>query len=117
MAVTRIRPFAPACLRRPVIISHWVKARGGYVDQTAVTALARDSKADAPAFRKQYPAYAADIAGKTRKALDALRADSTHHCRCNSEMPMTLEGVRLLGPDGVKPQWSMVTELLVAIAA
>ena len=38
-------------------------------------------KADARQFAHQYPAYAADIAGETRKALDALRTDPLHRRR------------------------------------
>ena len=47
-----------------------------------VAALARDiAAADAKEFRNQYPAYAADIAGETQKALDALRTDPTYRNR------------------------------------
>jgi hypothetical protein len=47
----------------------------GHVDPAEVAVLARDiATADAEVFRNQYPAYAADIAGETRKALDALGA-------------------------------------------
>ena len=52
------------------------------VDPAIVAALARDiAAADAEEFRNQYPAYAADIAGETRKALAALRSDPVHHDR------------------------------------
>jgi predicted nucleotidyltransferase component of viral defense system len=44
------------------------------VDHDAVARMAREiAAADADEFRNQYPAYHADIAGETRKALDALR--------------------------------------------
>ena len=44
-----------------------------HLDPAVVAALARDiAAADAHEFRNQYPAYAADIAGETRKALEAL---------------------------------------------
>jgi hypothetical protein len=47
----------------------------GHVDPAEVAALTRDiAMVDAEVFRNQYPAYAADIAGETRKALDALGA-------------------------------------------
>ena len=36
------------------------------------------AEADAKEFRNQYPAYAADIAGETRKALDALRTGTAY---------------------------------------
>ena len=39
------------------------------------------AEADAREFRNQYPAYAADIAGETRKALDALRTDPAYRSR------------------------------------
>jgi Nucleotidyl transferase AbiEii toxin, Type IV TA system len=53
-----------------------------HLDPTAVVALARDiATADAKEFRNQYPAYAADIAGETRKALDALRTNPLHRKR------------------------------------
>ena len=53
-----------------------------HLDLADVAALARDiAEADAREFRNQYPAYAADIAGETRKALDALRTDPLHRRR------------------------------------
>jgi hypothetical protein len=53
-----------------------------HVDRGTVIALARDiAAADADEFRNQYPAYHADIAGETFKALDALRNDLTHRER------------------------------------
>ena len=62
------------------------QARGGaereHLDPAVVVALVRDiAAADALEFRNQYPAYAADQAGETRKALDALRADPLHRRR------------------------------------
>jgi hypothetical protein len=45
--------------------------------------LPRDiAAADAREFRNPYPAYAADIAGETQKALDALRNDPAYSLRC-----------------------------------
>ena len=53
-----------------------------HVDRDTVIALARDiAQADAEEFRNQYPAYHTDIAGETRKALDALRTDPVHRKR------------------------------------
>ena len=47
-----------------------------HLDLRMVAMLARDIAADdAREFGNQYAAYAQDIAGETRKALDALRAD------------------------------------------
>ena len=52
------------------------------VDPADVATLARAiAAADAQEFANQYPAYAADIAGETRKALDALRTDPLHRER------------------------------------
>lgn len=49
------------------------------VAPAVVAELARSiAEADARQFASQYPAYAADIAGETRKALDALRDDPVH---------------------------------------
>lgn len=54
----------------------------GHIDPGQVAALARDiAAADAREFRNQYPAYAADIAGETRKALDALHTDPAYRSR------------------------------------
>jgi hypothetical protein len=54
----------------------------GHIDLGEVAALARDIvAADAREFRNQYPAYAADSAGETRNALDALRSDPVYHRR------------------------------------
>jgi hypothetical protein len=52
------------------------------VDPAAVTELSREIAAtDAQQFIHQYPAYAADIAGQTRKAINALQADPSHRKR------------------------------------
>jgi hypothetical protein len=55
------------------------------VDHDAVASMAKEiAAADADEFRNQYPAYHADIAGETRKALDALRTDPVHRARYNA---------------------------------
>ncbi len=52
------------------------------IDHDAVAGMANEiAAADAAEFRNQYPAYHADIAGETRKALDALRTDPVHRAR------------------------------------
>ena len=52
------------------------------IESADVAALARAiAESDAKEFASQYPAYAADIAGETRKALDALRTDPLHRQR------------------------------------
>ena len=54
----------------------------GHIDPALVAALARAAaETDAEEFDNQYPAYAADIPGETRKALDALRGDPLHRDR------------------------------------
>lgn len=52
------------------------------IEPADIAALARlIAETDAQEFASQYPAYAADIAGETRKALDALGPDSMHQRR------------------------------------
>jgi Nucleotidyl transferase AbiEii toxin, Type IV TA system len=52
------------------------------VDPAEVVALARAiAETDAREFASQYPAYAADIADATRKALDALHTDPLYRER------------------------------------
>ena len=52
------------------------------IEPTEIAILARAiAETDAQEFASQYPAYAADIAGETRKALDALRTDPLHRQR------------------------------------
>ena len=52
------------------------------IDPGQVAALAGDiAAADAKEFRNQYPAYAADIAGETRKAVAALQTDPAYCSR------------------------------------
>lgn len=66
------------------------------VDPAAVTELARQiAAADARQFAAQYPAYVADIAGETRKALDALRTDPLHRDRYNAFLAAMVYGERV----------------------
>ena len=52
------------------------------IDPDQVAELARAiAEADAQEFRNQYPAYAADIAGETRKAIAALQTDPDYRSR------------------------------------
>ncbi|WP_158920958.1 nucleotidyl transferase AbiEii/AbiGii toxin family protein [Acidisphaera sp. S103] len=52
------------------------------VEPADIAALARViAETDAEEFASQYPAYAADIAGETRKAVEALRTDPMHRRR------------------------------------
>jgi hypothetical protein len=67
----------------------------GHLDLEVVATLARDiAAADALEFRNQYPAYAVDIAGETRKALDALRTDPLHRRRYDDFVSAMVYGER-----------------------
>jgi predicted nucleotidyltransferase component of viral defense system len=62
----------------PTLVRHIydLYALRDHVDPVEVANLAHEiAKADAAEFRNQYPAYAADIAGETHKAIDALCND------------------------------------------
>ena len=68
----------------PALVRHVydLHAMRDHVDHGTVIALARDiAAADADEFRNQYPAYHADIAGETRKAISALHTDPVHRTR------------------------------------
>ncbi len=69
------RDIDPALIRH-VYDLHMMK---DHIDPDQVAALAGEiARTDATEFRNQYPAYADDLAGETRKALEALRTDPTH---------------------------------------
>jgi predicted nucleotidyltransferase component of viral defense system len=69
------RDIDPALIRH-VYDLHMMK---DHIDPDQAVALAGEiARTDATEFRNQYPAYAEDLAGETRKALDALRTDPTH---------------------------------------
>lgn len=54
----------------------------GLVDHDAVAGMVKEiAAADAAEFRNQYPAYHADPAGETRKALDALQTNPVYRTR------------------------------------
>ena len=66
-----------------------------HVDPTVVAALAYDAaSADAVQFRKQDPAYAADIAGVTREVLTAIQTDSIYRSRYYAFMAAMVYGER-----------------------
>jgi hypothetical protein len=66
-----------------------------HLDPAVVATLTRDiAAADAKEFRNQYPAYAADIARETRKALDALRTDPLHRRRYDDFVSAMVYGER-----------------------
>ena len=89
VALTRRTAMELAGLSRdpdPTLVRHIydLHMMRAHLDMAAVAALVRDiATADAEAFRNQYPAYAADIAGETFKALAALRTDPAHRDRYN----------------------------------
>ena len=66
-----------------------------HIDVSVVATLARDiAKADAIEFRNQYPAYAADIAGETRKAIAALGANRIYRTRYENFVAYMVYGER-----------------------
>jgi hypothetical protein len=87
IALTRRIAMELAGLSRdpdPTLVRHiyGLHMMQGHVDASQVAALACDiAEADAKEFRNQYPAYAADIAAETRKALDALHAAPIYRLR------------------------------------
>ncbi len=65
------------------------------IDHDTVATMARDiALADADEFRNQYPAYHADIAAETRKALDALRVQPIYRTRYTSFIAEMVYGER-----------------------
>ena len=86
------RDFDPALVRH-VYDLHMLR---DHVDRGTVIALARDiAKVDAIEFRSQYPAYHADIAGETFKALDALRTGPVHRERYDRFVAAMVYGERV----------------------
>ncbi len=87
VALTRRTAMELAGLSRdpdPTLVRHIydLHALRDQVDPVEVGRLAREiAKSDAADFHNQYPAYAADIAGETREALDALRTDPAYRQR------------------------------------
>jgi len=81
----------------------------GQFDPGQVAALARDiARADAQEFRNQYPAYAADIAGETRKALAALQTDPAYRSRYDDFVIAMAYGER--------PEFDIALASVVALA-
>ena len=61
---------------------HDLHAVRAHIDHAEAIGLARSiAQSDAEEFGNQYPAYLADIAGETRKALEALQTDPAIHAR------------------------------------
>jgi hypothetical protein len=84
VALTGRTAMELAGLRRdpdPTLVRHIydLHMMRGHLDPAAVLELAGSvAAADAEAFRKQYPAYATDIAGETAKALHAPQTDTLY---------------------------------------
>ncbi len=65
------------------------------IDHDAVAFMAKNiAAADADEFRSQYPADHADIAGETRKAIDALRTDPIYRERYDAFVAAMVYGER-----------------------
>lgn len=65
------------------------------IDHDAVAGMAKEiAVSDANEFRNQYPAYHTDIAGETRKALDALRTNLVYRARYTSFITAMVYGER-----------------------
>ena len=93
------RDFDPALVRH-IYDLHILR---DHVDRGTVIALARDiAAADSDEFRNQYPAYHADIAGETRKALDALRTDPVHRKRYDDFVAGMVYGERVEFDEAMK---------------
>jgi hypothetical protein len=84
IALTRRTAMEMAGLSRdidPALIRHVydLHMMRDHIDVAQAAALAGEiARTDAAEFRNQYPAYADDPAGETRKALEALRSNPAH---------------------------------------
>jgi hypothetical protein len=100
VALTRRTAMELAGLSRdpdPTLVRHIydLHMMRDHLDPAVVATLARDiAAADAQEFRNQYPAYAADIAGETGKALEALNTDPVHRDRYNRFVAAMVYGER-----------------------
>ncbi len=81
----------------PTLVRHIydLHAMRDHVDPAAMADLAREAAmADATQFRKQDPAYAADIAGVTREVLTAIRTEPVYRSRYDAFMAAMVYGER-----------------------
>ena len=86
------RDFDPALVRH-IYDLHMLR---DHVERDTVIALARKIAAvDAEEYRNQYPAYHADIAGETQKALDALHTNPVHGERYDRFVAAMVYGERV----------------------
>lgn len=101
------RDFDPALVRH-IYDLHVLR---DHVDRGTVIALARDiAAADADEFRNQYPAYHADIAGETHKALDALRTDPVHRLRYDRFLAIMVYGEQVEFDDAMRTIFNLVND-------
>lgn len=99
------RDFDPALVRH-IYDLHVLR---DHVDRSTVNGLARDiAQADAVEFRNQYPAYHADIAGETFKALDALRTDPVYRQRYDRFVAIMVYGERTKFDEAMKTVGDLV---------
>ena len=100
IALTRRTAMEMAGLSRdidPALIRHVydLHMMRPHVDRDQVAALAAEiARIDAAEFRNQYPAYASDPAGETRKALMALQTTPIHRSRYDSFIEAMVYGER-----------------------
>jgi predicted nucleotidyltransferase component of viral defense system len=101
------RDFDPALVRH-IYDLHVLR---DHVERGTVIALARNiAAADADEFHNQYPAYQADIAGETFKALDALRTDPTHRKRYDRFISIMVYGERTEFSEAMKTVAALVDD-------
>jgi predicted nucleotidyltransferase component of viral defense system len=115
IALTRRTAMDLAGLTRgeadPALVRHIydLHAMRDLVDAATVASLATDiAAADAIEFKNQYPAYAADTAGETRKALDALQTDPKHRRRYDDFVSAMVYGE--------KPSFKQAFDSVVSLA-
>jgi predicted nucleotidyltransferase component of viral defense system len=101
------RDFDPALVRH-IYDLHVLR---DHIDRGTAIALARDIAAvDAAEFRNQYPAYHADIAGETRKALDALHSDVVHRQRYDRFITAMVYGEKVEFNDAMRTVTDLVND-------
>ena len=100
VALTRRTAMARAGLSRdpdPTLVRHIydLHLMSDHLDHEATAELARlIAIDDAEAFKNQYPAYKADMAGETHKALQALQSDAIFRERYASFVAAMVYGER-----------------------
>ena len=104
---------ADPALVRHIYDLHMIRLK---LDVNVVAALVRDiAAADAREFRNQFPAYAADIAGETRKALDALCKDPLYSRRYEEFVAAMVYGDRPAFAEAMTTVAEMVERALLTV--